>query len=323
MNKTLKFSKAVIACLALTCSLAFSQGYPSKPLRIITPDQAGGVVDVLMRNVGNRISEQYKIPVIVENRPGADGMIGLDACAKAPADGYTLCGVAIANMVITPNLKKVPIDPLTDLAAITPLVRSSGVVFVNPKVPVSNLKELVALSKTRPGGLTYASFGNGTIPHLMFEWLKKEYGFEMLHVPYLGGPKAVAAVIGGETDVGYFAIGGAAPNIVAGRIKGIAVDRDSRSPLLPDVPTLKESGPGFLVNPWFGVVTPKGVPLELRKTIARQLATIVNSQEFSTKFAGPQGYDAFVTSPAEFEGQLKSESANAAKLIKALNIKAD
>lgn len=311
------------ALLVGLASFANAQAYPNKPIRIITSDSPGGVVDTLTRAVGTRLGERLKQPVIVENRPGADGMIGMDACAKATGDGYTLCSVSIAWMSIVPNLRKVSFDPLKDLVPITPLVRSTGLIYVHPKVPASNMSELIALAKSKPGALTYASFGNGSLAHLVIESLKQQTGTDLLHIPHVGGPKAINAVIAGEVQVGYFALGPVAQLAKSGKIKPIAAYRTTRSPLLPDVPSLKEQGFEPILKTWFGMVAPKGTPAEITNALASELARIINDADFATKVIEPQGFEPFTLPSTEFASMLKDERQQLIKLIKDRNIKPD
>lgn len=312
------------ATLAWPALHAAAQPYPTKPVRLLTSDGPGGVVDHLLRAMAPRLAESLKQPVVVENRPGADGMIGMEACVRAQADGHTLCGVTVAGVSVVPQLRKLAFDPLADLVAITPLVHSSGLVFANPGVPAANLREFVALARQQPGRLAYASFGNGSLAHLVFESIKRDTGIELLHVPYISGPKANTAVVGGEVAVGYFALGPMVELVRGGRVKPLAVMRSSRSPLLPEVPTALELG--FKEPPlhtWFGVMAPKGLPDAVRDRVAAELSRIVSDPAFDAAVLAPRGLDRYVLSPAEFTAMLREERGRVAKLIQFRGIKAD
>jgi len=322
--KTAMTSRIVSALIGLCFSAGVAaQAAPGRPMHLILSDAPGGPVDRLTRAISVRLSERLKQPVIVENRPGADGMIGMDACSKASNDGHTFCGFAVAQLSITPNIKKVSIEPLTDVTPITPLARSAGIIYVNPKLPAANLKELIALAKSRPGALTYASFGNGTIPHVLLEWIKRETGTDMLHVPFKDAPSAVNAVIGGTVDVGYFALGNAIPQVKAGRLKPIVVIANSRSSALPEVPTLKESGLNFFLETWFGLFAPKGTPESLRDGLAVEVTKIMNDPEFKASNADAQALEVFTLTPPEFAAFLRSEKEKVVRFIQATGIAAD
>ena len=317
-------SHLLCALLALAASVgAQAQALPSKPLRVILSDGAGGPMDRLTRALGVRLSEKLRQPVIVENRPGAAGMIGMEACSKAPNDGLTFCGFAVAQLSVTPNLQKVAVDPLRDIAPISPIARSAGVLYVNPKLPANDMKGLLALAKARPGALTYASFGNGTIPHLLLEWIKRETGTDLLHVPFRDAPSAMNAVIGGTVDVGYFALGSAMPQIKAQRIKPIAVIASNRAPGLPEVATLKESGLNFFLETWFGLFAPKDTPTALREALAAEVVQVLGEPEFRSTQLDAQAMEAFTLPPAEFAAFLRTEKDKVSRFIQATGISAD
>lgn len=317
-------SHLLCALLALAASVgAQAQALPSKPLRVILSDGAGGPMDRLTRALGVRLSEKLRQPVIVENRPGAAGMIGMEACSKAPNDGLTFCGFAVAQLSVTPNLQKVAVDPLRDIAPISPIARSAGVLYVNPKLPANDMKGLLALAKARPGALTYASFGNGTIPHLLLEWIKRETGTDLLHVPFRDAPSAMNAVIGGTVDVGYFALGSAMPQIKAQRIKPIAVIAGNRAPGLPEVATLKESGLNFFLETWFGLFAPKDTPAALREALAAEVVQVLGEPEFRSTQLDAQAMEVFTLPPAEFAAFLRTEKDKVSRFIQATGISAD
>jgi tripartite-type tricarboxylate transporter receptor subunit TctC len=323
MRESLR-AKLFCALLGLVASAAsHSQSLPSKPLRVILSDGAGGPLDRLTRALGVRLSEKLRQPVIVENRPGAAGMIGMEACSKAPNDGHTFCGFAVAQLSVTPNLQKVAVDPLRDITPVSPLARSTGVIYVNPKLAVGDIKELLALAKARPGALTYASFGNGTIPHILMEWIKRETGTNLLHVPFRDAPSAMNAVIGGTVDVGYFALGSALPQIKARRVKPLAVIASGRTASLPEVPTLKESGLNFFLETWFGLFAPKDTPATLREALAAEVAQVLAEPEFKGTQVDAQAMEVFTLAPTDFAAFLKNEKDKVSRFIQATGISAD
>lgn len=323
MRTRLIFSLFGLAIGLVSVASLHAQALPSKPMHVILSDGAGGPMDRLTRAVGARLTDRLRQPVIVENRPGAAGMIGMEACSKAPNDGLTFCGFAVAQLSVTPNLQKVAIDPLRDILPITPLARSAGVIYVNPKIPANDLKDLLALAKARPGTLTYASFGNGTIPHLLMEWIKHETGTDMLHVPFRDAPSALNAVIGGTVDVGYFALGTALPQIKAQRIKPVVIVASGRSAALPNVATLKENGLNFFLETWFGLFAPKDTPTALREALAAEVVKVLAEPEFRAAQLDAQAMESFTMSPADFAGFLRNEKDKVSRFIQATGITAD
>ena len=315
---------ALLICCVLIGLSAPTQGqaFPVKPVRIITSDVAGGAADSLLRLLNERLSPRLGQPVIVENRPGADGMIAMDLCAKAPSDGHTLCLTAIALMSITPQIRKVTFDPLEDVAPVTPLVRVGGVIFVNPSLQATSTRDLLELARSKPGSLTYASFGNGSAAHMLFEWLKRESGVDMLHVPYQGGPPALLSVVSGTNHTGYFALAGAVPQIRGGKIRALAVHALVRSPLLPDVPTMREAGFDYPLYSWFGMVTPRQVSESLRTRIASEYSQIISDPSIYSAIEN-MGFQPYTSNPKDFAQFLRTDRENAARLIKLVQIKPD
>lgn len=299
---------------------ASSADYPSRPIRIVAVDPAGGPLDRLLRQVGSRLSTATGQPVIVDNRPGGEGVIGLEACARAPGDGYTFCGVSAGPASIMLNLRKLSIDPASDLVPLTPMVSVAAVVYANPKLPASNLRELLALAKDRQGALTYASFGNGSVPHIVFEWMKAKSGADILHVPYQGAAPALTAVMAGNTDLGLIAAGAASTLLQSGKLKPIAVQGQGRSALMPEVPTLGEQGLPYDLVTWFGLLAPKGVSDEIRDKIAAQVAAIIRSPEFKSEL-DQNGYTPFTLRPREFADYLAKERKRYGQVISEARIR--
>ena len=240
--------KRIIATLFATALAApvIAQTYPSKLVRIVVPTSPAGGNDAMARIVAVKLNERVKQSVIVENKPGANGAIGTDFVAKAPADGYTLLFGYIATHGINPGLSKVPYDPVKDFAPVAQIAEAQGVLVVTPSVQGKSVQELIALAKAKPGKLSYASAGNGTAPHISGELFKKMTRTDLLHIPYKGSAPAVTDTLGGQTQVMFPSLVAASGHIKTGKLRGLAVTGKKRSPLFPELPTVAESGvPGF------------------------------------------------------------------------------
>jgi len=256
----MKFLAAFISLL-LFCGNALSQGFPNKPVRVVVPFPPGGGADVVVRLITPKVGELLGQPVVVENRAGAGGIIGADYVAKAPADGYTLL-VATASATINQTLaKNLPWDLKRDFAPVVMLIKNQNVLVVHPSVPVSNVRELIELAKSKPGQLTYASFGSGSSAHLIAELFKMMTGVNMLHVPYKGAAPAVNDVLGGQVNLIFTDIAAVLSHIRAGKVRALGVGSTTRFSGLPDVPTVAEAGvPGFEGGGFLAFVAPTGTP---------------------------------------------------------------
>lgn len=311
--------------LSLACGLAHAQdAFPSKPLRIVVPFAAGGGVDILSRTIAQHLSESLKQPVTIDNRVGAGGNVGIDAVAKAPADGYTLVMATTGTHTINPGLyKSLPFDVEKDFAPITPVASVPNVLVVNASLPVSSVRELVALAKSQPGKLSYASFGNGTANHLSGAMFNAMAGIDTVHVPYKAAPQAVTDLIAGQTAFAFVNSPLALPHVRAGKLRALAVTGARRSAATPEFPTMTEAGvPGFVVESWYGLLAPAGTPAPVVARLHKEILTVLAKPEVR-KFFTEQGADVVTASPSEFAAQIKSERSRWAEVIKASNARLD
>ena len=301
---------------------ASSQSWPSKPLRYIVPFPPGAFNDSLARIMSAELPKALGQPVLVENRPGGNTIIGTEAAAKSPPDGYTLFGAALPFAVIQ-SLYKTSFDVTRDFAPITLAGTTPNLLVANPNVPINSVKELIAAAKAKPGGLNYASTGNGTSNHLSFELFKSMTGTSITHVPYKGSAPAVTDLIGGQVQLMFDNTPNVLPQVKAGKLKAIAVSSTKRSSLAPEVPTVDESGvPGYEVNVWFGILAPAGTPREIIARLNTEMVRIMRTPEIADRFA-KAGVDVVASSPEYFGDFLKSEVARWAKVVQDANIKAD
>ena len=314
-----------VVCLALagTAALAQGQGYPTKSIRLIVPYAPGGIVDYIRRLVGQRLAEAYGQSVVIDNRPGAGGVIGIETTSRANGDGYTLV-IMDPAIVINPSLlPKVPYDIHKDLVPITILSNSPLVLTTNAKVPAASVQELVNLAKTQPGKLSFASAGVGTTPHMAGELFKARIQSNIVHVPYKGAGPAMTDLVGGQVPMAFSSITAALPFIKDGRLRGLATTGAKRVAALPNVPTMIESGyAGFEVNLWLGVfapaTTPKSVLASLNSEIRKALANSGVAAGFEKVGAEPLG-----NTPPEAAAYVKSEFAKWAKVVKDGRLRAE
>lgn len=320
----MKRALRVMACAGLCVSaVAAAQSYPSKPLRFIVPYPAGGAVDILARAVGQKLTEAWGPPVVVDNRAGAGGMIGSELIAKAPPDGLTI-GLAHAGpLAINPSLyKKLPYAPSTDFSFITLMGRQENIVVVHPSLPVKSVRELIALAKARPGEIAIGSGGSGTGSHLAGEMFVSMTGAKLLHVPYKGNAPSVVALLAGEVQVMFPTILTVKPHIEAGRLRGLAVTTDRRTGAMPEIPTVAEAGvPGYESSIWFGVMGPAGIPGDIVRRLNSEIVRILGEPAFKEKFVS-QGLDIETSTPEAFTKFIAAEQAKWARVIKAAGIQA-
>jgi tripartite-type tricarboxylate transporter receptor subunit TctC len=315
-----------LAALAMAPLPAAAQGagdFPSKPVRIVVPFPPGGAADVLARLYGQKLSEGWGKPVIVENRPGAGGIIGTDAVAKAAPDGYTLLVITIGHAVNTSMYAKLPYDALKDLAPVGQLATLPSLVVVNPSVPAKNIEELVALARSKPGQLTYSSSGTGSTSHMSAALLASMTGTTLTHVPYKGAAAALNDVIGGQVQITIDTAISAVPQVKNGKLRALAVTSAKRSPTLPDLPTVAESGvPGYDFAAWYALLAPAGTPPAVIERINQEVRKAGALADVKDKL-GALGAEATVSSPAELDRLLRAETARWAKVVKEQNIRAD
>jgi tripartite-type tricarboxylate transporter receptor subunit TctC len=304
--------------VAALAPLALAQGsWPSKPIRLVVTFPPGGSSDAAARIVAPRLAERLGQPVVVENRPGAGGGVGLDLVAKAAGDGYTLALAAAGGLTANPTLyKNLPYDPTRDFAPITLFGASPFVLLANPSLPVSNVGDLLKLAKAQPGRLSYASGGNGTAMHLSGELLKSEGHVHIVHIPYRGSGPALIAVMGGETQLAIVDITTAAAQIKSGRVKAVGVLGKERSPLAPDIPSLNESGlPGYDASGWFAVLAPAATPAPIVQRLNAEITAVLRSPEVRERFA-TAGLEPLPSTPEEMEALMKSEAVKWGRVIK-------
>jgi tripartite-type tricarboxylate transporter receptor subunit TctC len=297
--------------------------YPSKPVHIVVPYPPGGAVDAFARVLSQQLSDVWSQQVVVENRPGASTMIGAEQVAKSPADGYTLLLTAELTFVTVPHLyEKIPFDPLKDFAPITALVSATQALVANPSLPAKTVKDIVALAKTKPGELSYGSFGIGSTGHLNMEVLQAMTGVRFNHVPYTGAGPAMNDVIGGHINFMFAALSIVKGNVQAGKLRMIGVGSDHRSREFPDVPTISESGArGFEAKSWFGLAAPAGTPADIIKKINKDVAKVLSDPAFADRYLAAQGLESIVSSPEQFVTFIRDETVKWGKVAKDANIK--
>jgi tripartite-type tricarboxylate transporter receptor subunit TctC len=312
----------LVAAGALAPAASQAQAWPSRPIRLVVPFAAGGSTDVLGRLIGTHMAQTFGQPVVVDNKLGAGGAIGSDFVAKSPADGYTVL-LTITSMIQAAALNpKLPYDPFKDFVAVSQVGYSQNLLLVPASLPVRDVKEFVALSKTGKG-LSFASFGNGTSPHLYGELLNMRAGTRLVHVPYKGAALAVNDLISGQVDAVFIDMGSARPQLGSGKVKPLAITGEKRAAFLPDVPTMGESGyAGFEPNGWFGLFVPAGTPPDIVKRLAAETARIVRLPEVAERFAG-LGITPLGSSPEEFAAMLRTDAPKWARIVKDANIKVD
>jgi tripartite-type tricarboxylate transporter receptor subunit TctC len=318
--KTLRWTAA--ALLAAAASAVSAQSYPSKPVRMIVGFPPGGGTDVVARVIGQKLSEWWGQALAVENRPGATGTIGADAVAKSAPDGYTLIMGHVNSHAIAPNLfAKLPYDALKDFAAVAYVGYVPNVLAVHPSVPANSVKELVALAKSKPGQLNYASSGNGSTQHLAGEMFKQLTGVSIVHVPYKGSGDAIKDLLGGVVAMNFDTMPPVLPHVQSGKLRGLAISTPKRLPQLANVPTFEEEGiKGFDVTNWYGVMAPGGTPREIVNKLNADINKAMQVPEVRTRLEAV-GTQLNEQSASQFEAFMKAEVAKYAKLVKDANIR--
>ena len=324
----LRFARPLMCLLAVLLSLApavtGAQSYPAKPIRIVVPFPAGGPLDVTARAIGQKLSEAWGQPVVIDNRPGAGGNIGADLVAKSAPDGYTILEGALSTHAVNVSLYgKMPYDPLKDFAPITLVATTPNVLVVNPGLPVHSVPELVAYAKAHPGALSFGSGSNGSAGHLAGELFKMEAGVDMVHVPYKGAAPALQGLLAGDTQLMFDNLASSTPQLKAGRLTALAVTTARRTALMPELPTLAESGlPGFDIYTWWGFLAPAGTPKEIVAKWNTEVVRILSTAEMKAFFA-QQGAEPAPTTPDQFAELIRSEIPKYAKIVKASGAKVD
>jgi len=307
--------------LGVTASVQ-AQSFPTKPVKILVPQTPGGASDTLARVIGQRLSEVWKQPVVIENRAGAGGNIGMEAVAKSPADGYTLLMSYVGTHAINGSLyRNLPFDPERDFTAVATIATVPFVAAVGAKAEVKTIAELAAAARTRR--MTFGSAGNGSVNHLLGEMFNAASGTRLEHVPYRGAAPALTDLIGGQIDVVFTSLPSVTGFIANGTIRPLAVTSAKRSPGYPDIPTIAESGiPGFDVNPWFGLFAPAGTPAAVIRQINAEVGEALRNPEIAAKVSKAGG-DPYVTTPEEFAAVLHADIAKWAKVVRDSGAKVD
>jgi len=316
---------SLLAALALACAGAsHAQTFPVKPVRIVVPFAPGGANDIIARVLSQRLSEPLGQQVIVENRGGAGGAIGAELVARSAPDGYTLLLANPGPNAINPQLQpKTPYDPIADFSMITLIAVSPQVLVVHPSLPVRSAKELVALARSRPGQINYGSSGTGAITHLAMEFFKARTRTDMVHIPYKGANIALTELIGGQVSTMFAALGSITGMLTTNKVLAIGVAAKERTPLLPGVPTVAESGiADFEVVNWFGIVGPAKMPRPLVDRLSQTINQVVQSADTRERFA-TLGFVPRGTTPEELDRHIKSELARWAGVIKTQAIRAE
>ncbi len=309
-----------VALMTIAGICAAQPAYPSKPIRFITPYAAGGSTTVTAHLIGQKLSESLGQPVIVENRPGGNTIIGTEALVKSPPDGYTIL-LTTSGHLTTGALLNTPYDVIKDFAPVATIVSAEQMLVLNPRVPASNLLEFIALAKSKPGQLNYGTPGAGGPSHLAMELFSILAGVKLQHIPYKGAGQSMTDVIGGQVQLTFSNPINTVAHIRSGKVRGLAISGAARSSVLPQVPTFTEAGlPGFEASLWQGVLAPAGTPRGVIDRLSVEIAKILAMPEIKEKMAS-QGTEPFASTPEQFGALLKSDLARYTKIIKSANIK--
>jgi len=311
--------------LALASTQGWSQSYPSKPIRLVVPYTAGGPADLLARGLGQKLNEAWGQQIVVENKPGANEIIAAQDVAKSPADGYNYLLASDAVFSLNSYLySKLPYDPVKDLAPVSRLVNANLMLVARPDFPAASVRELIDYAKKNPGKLNYGSVGAGGVNHLAMAWFNTQNALDMQHVAYKGLVQGLQDIMTSRLDVMFAVIGGAAPLLKSGKLKGLAVSGKARNALVPEVPTFTESGyPNLDASFYFGLAAPAGTPREMLAKFSAESAKIVNAPEFKEKFLNNLGFEAVGDTPEQFTAFLRQDRELAAKKVKASGAKLD
>ncbi len=313
----------VVLCVG-SAGMVMAQAYPSKAVRLIVPFPPGAGVDIVTRAVSGKLGEALGQQLIVDNRAGAGGIVGTEVAAKAPADGYTLFMATAGILTVIPHMNsKAPYSVERDFVPVSLVASVPSLLVVHPSLPVKSVKELVALARSKPGAINYASTGNGTLPHLAAEFFKAQAKVDMVHVPYKGSAPATTDLLGGQVEVFFGNMLSVIGPVRDKRLRALAVTSLKRQTVAPEVPTMAESGfPGFEAGTWFGLLVPAGTPREIIARLHADVAKVTRLPEVQKQLEG-QGATTIGNTPEQFAAYIKSESAKWAKVLKASGVKAD
>lgn len=312
---------AALLVLAIAPNVS-AQPYPAKPIRVIVPFPAGGNADILARILGQKMTESWGQPIIVDNRAGAAGIIGAQAAAKAPPDGYTLFMGTTGTQTTNPAVyAKLPYDPLKDFAPVSNFAGSPYVLVVHPSLPVKSLGGLIAFAKARPGALHYASFGAGSSAHLTGEMLRSMAKIDIVHVPYKGGPPALADLLGGHVEMMFNLLPGILPHIKSGKLRALAVAAEKRAPAIPATPTFAESGmPDLRSDSWYGILVPAGTPKDIISKLNAEMQRVLAMPDVKERLA-TEGAEAMGNTPEQFADQIRKDLVRYAKVAAEAGVK--
>jgi tripartite-type tricarboxylate transporter receptor subunit TctC len=319
-----QIAHAAVACAALLASSHLAaQEYPAKPVRIIVGFPPGGATDLVARIMAPKYTGLLKQPFVVDNRGGANGVIGSDLAAKAAPDGYVFHLATIGSLVLSPATGKVPYDPLKDFAPVSQAVSLQNIFIVHPNLPPRTLKELIALAKAKPGALNFASSGNASPGHLAGELFKSMAGVKMVHVPYKGGGPAIVDLVAGHVEIFVAVISTAVPQVKAGKARALAVTGTKRAMALPDVPTVAEAAlKGYEATNWYGYVVPPATPRSIIERLHKATVTVLDMADVKQALLD-QGIEAVHSTPEQFTAYIKSETGKWTKVIKAAGVKVE
>jgi tripartite-type tricarboxylate transporter receptor subunit TctC len=319
-----RLTAALAACLLLVPAAACSQAWPAKPIRFIVPFPPGGGTDIFSRTIANKLGEALHAQVVVDNKPGAGGNIGLDAAAKSAPDGYTLVMGQTSNLAINPSLyAKVPFDPIKDFAPVSLIAQAPLVLVVAPGAPWKTVADVVAAAKARPGQLSFASPGNGTVGHLAGEMLSRSAGVKLVHVPYKGAAPAMTDLMGGQVDLYFASLGAGVAQVKGGKLRALAVTSLARTPALPDVPSIAESGyANFDANTWYGVLAPAGTPAAVVARLNAEITRMLQLPEVRERLAS-EGGEILGGSIERFASFLRAEHAKWSQIVKESGARVD
>ena len=314
--------RTIIAAVLAIALPALAQTYPSKPIKIVVPYPPGGFNDTLGRTLAAKFTEAWGQPAIVENKPGANTLIGSDFVAKSPPDGYTLLVVAFPFAVTPSLIRNMPYDTVKDFAPVVLAAQSPNLLVVNPTLPVKSVAELIALAKAKPNSLSYASTGNGSSNHISMELFKSLAGVQIVHIPYKGSAPAVTDMLGGQVHLMFDNVPNVLPHVKAGKLTALGQTGVKRSPLVADVPTVAETVPGYEVTVWFGLVAPAGTPKEVIQKLNAETLRILAMPDVRERFLA-QGVEPVGSTPEQFADHIRAQMAKWSKVVADAGVKAE
>lgn len=316
------FAATLLTCSALLAAPAQAQGYPNKPVRLVVPFPAGGATDIFARAVSQKLGERLGTTVVVDNKPGAGGTIGSDLAAKAPADGYTLLLATTSTHSIGPSFGKVPYDAVADFTPVAHVGNAPSIMLVPNSSPAKTVKEWVEHARRNPGKLNYASSGNGTVVHLGTEYFKAQAGLYLVHIPYRGTALAIPDLASGKIDVLFDSLPSGLPHVKEGRLRALGITSAKRSPLLPELPAVSESVPGYETVTWFGMYGPKGLPAEIVNRVNAALNQALQDADVKDRLAR-LGIEPVGGTPQQFAAMAQADRAKWKKIIDERKLTAD